>query len=217
MLIQVYKAQYIKEIVRLSEWELSPELEALFAGRDRIRYEEFESASISYYQLQKAVQDGDITIEYLVKSKITKKYTTMLKPAKPIHLLEEALLDLSGQAKKQRMILSHFIEYPEPVEKQRFKQQINITESTVKTLVDKQLLETEKVEVYRNPYNDKMISRTEALPLTEEQKTAIKPVKKCIANQAHDVFLLHGVTGSGKTEIYLQSIQLVLEKGQEAI
>ena len=38
-----------------------------------------------------------------------------------------------------------------------------------------------------------------------------------IEEKKHDVFLLYGVTGSGKTEIYLQSIQKVLEKGQEAI
>ncbi len=217
MLPQVLKAHYKKEIVRLSEMELNPELEYLFAGRDRIQYEEFEGASMSYYHLQKAVQDGDIAIEHLVKSKITKKYTTMLKPAKPVHLLEEALLDLSKQAKKQRKILSYFIEHPDPVEKQKFKSELNVTESTVKTLVDKQLLESDKVEVYRNPYNDKMIKRTEALPLTEEQKAAIKPVNEHIANQEHEVFLLHGVTGSGKTEIYLQSIQTVLEKGEEAI
>ncbi|GAB3793728.1 primosomal protein N' [Virgibacillus kimchii] len=217
MLPQVLKAQYKKEIVRLNELELPTELEYLFAGRDRITYEEFENASISYYQLQRAVQDGDITIEYLVKSKVTKKYVTILKPAKPVHLLEEALADLSKHANKQKKILSYFIEYPEPVEKQKLKKIIDVTDSTLKTLVDKNLLITDRVEVYRNPYNDRMIAKTKALPLTEEQKTVMKPINECIAKNRHDVFLLHGVTGSGKTEVYLQSIQTVLDKGEEAI
>src|SRR5690625_733149 len=217
MLPQVLKAQYKKEIIRLGEEGLPIELEALFAGRSSIPFEEFENSSISYYQLQKAVQNGDITMEYLVKSKITKKYVTMLKPGKPGYLLEEALIDLSKQAKKQHLLLSYFIEHPEPVEKQKLKKSVNVTDSTVKTLVDKQLLETERVEVYRNPYNDKMITRTKPMSLTSEQKAAIKPINENIAAHEHDVFLLHGVTGSGKTEIYLQSIQKVLDKGEEAI
>src|SRR5699024_8896051 len=106
-------------------------------------------------------------------------------------------LDLSKRAKKQQLILSHFIEQPEPIEKQKLKALLKITDSTIKTLVDKQLIETEKAEVYRNPYNDRMITRTEALPLTPEQRTAIKPINDKIAEEEHDVFLLHGVTGSG--------------------
>src|SRR5690625_4103814 len=193
MLPQVLKAQYKKEIIRLGEEGLPTELEHLFAGRSSIPFEEFENSSISYYQLQKAVQDGDIAMEYLVKSKITKKYVTMLKPGKPGYLLEEALIDLSKQAKKQHLLLSYFIEHPEPVEKQKLKKSVNVTDSTVKTLVDKQLLETERVEVYRNPYNDKMITRTKPMSLTSEQKAAIKPINENIAAHEHDVVLLHGV------------------------
>ncbi len=50
-----------------------------------------------------------------------------------------------------------------------------------------------------------------------EQEEAIKPVLKTIDQDQHETFLLYGVTGSGKTEIYLQSIQEVLKKGKEAI
>ncbi|MFA1818622.1 primosomal protein N' [Virgibacillus oceani] len=217
MLPQVLKAQYKKEIVRLGDEELSLELEHLFTGRDSIPFEEFESSPISYYQLQKAVHDGNITMDYLVKSKITKKYVSMVKPAKPDYLLEEALVGLSKQAKKQHVLISYFIEHPEPVEKPKLKKLVNVTDSTVKTLVDKQILETERVEVYRNPYNDRMIARTEAMSLTDEQQSAIKPINEHISSNEHEVFLLHGVTGSGKTEIYLQSIQTVLDKGEEAI
>src|SRR5699024_8117249 len=86
-----------------------------------------------------------------------------------------------------------------------------------KALIDKGLLTTYEVEVYRNPYDDDQFSKTTPLPLTEEQQRAIAPMKEKIENEQHDVFLLHGVTGSGKTEIYLQAIDEVIKNGKEAI
>lgn len=60
-------------------------------------------------------------------------------------------------------------------------------------------------------------SKTEPLPLTDEQRAAFEPIRETLDSDEHKVFLLHGVTGSGKTEIYLQSIEKVLAKGKEAI
>ncbi|MBM7598647.1 primosomal protein N' (replication factor Y) [Virgibacillus halotolerans] len=217
MLPQALKSKYKKEIVRATGEELPENLENIFAGRDFISYEEFEGSTISYTQLQKAVQSGDVYIEYLVKSKITKKYVTMIRPAKESYLLEEALLELSNGAKKQKQLLQFFIEHPEPIEQKLLLNKVETTTSTVKALIDKSLLESDKQEVFRNPYNDEAFARTLPLVLTEQQETAIRPIKERIANGVHDVFLLHGVTGSGKTEIYLQAIQDVIEKGEEAI
>jgi len=217
MLPQVLKSEYKKEIIRMTEVDLPEELEHLFAGRDSIPYEEFEHASISYYQLQKSVRDGDVSINYLVKSRITKKQMTMVRPAKAVHLLEEALEDLPKNAQKQKQILKTVIENDGDMEQKQLLQVTQTTSSTLKAVIDKGLLETYKQEVYRNPYNDNDFTKTTALDLTSEQQTAIQPIKESIASEQHQVFLLHGVTGSGKTEIYLQAIQDVINNGKEAI
>ncbi|WP_249869833.1 primosomal protein N' [Oceanobacillus saliphilus] len=217
MLPQVLKSHYKKELVRLSDENLPDEMEHLFAGRGYIPFEEFEASSISYYQLQKRIEAGDISIEYLVKSRITKKQVTMVKPAKEIHLLEEAVGDLPKSAKKQKQLLLFFIDYEKEVEQQELLKKLNTTATTVKALVEKGLLETSSKEVLRNPYNDEDFPRTSPLELTNEQREAIQPINESIETNNHDVFLIHGVTGSGKTEIYLQAIQNVLNKGKEAI
>ncbi|GAB3067685.1 primosomal protein N' [Virgibacillus ainsalahensis] len=217
MLPQVLKAQYKKEIVRMTGEELPPVLENLFAGRDVIPFEELETSAVSYGQLQKGIQNGEISVEYLVKSKVTKKYITMLKPARENYLLEEAVQDLPGNAKKQQQLLRFFIESPEAIEKQLLLKKLQTTSSTVKALEDKSLLESYRVETYRNPYDDDAFAETVPLKLTDQQQTALTPINEKVENEAHDVFLLHGVTGSGKTEIYLQAIQKVISKGQEAI
>ncbi|MFD1038039.1 primosomal protein N' [Virgibacillus byunsanensis] len=217
MLPQVLKAHYQKELIRLTDEEMTNELENFFAGRDVIPYEEVDHSPVSYYQLQKAVQDGDIAVNYLVKSKITKKRVTMIKPLRSSHLLEETLLDLSTNAKKQHELITFFIENPAPIEKRTLIHKLQTSNATIKNLVDKHILENYSEEVYRNPFDDESIVQTTALELTEEQEQAIIPIKEKIVANEHDVFLVHGVTGSGKTEIYLQAIQDVIKKGQEAI
>lgn len=217
MLPQVLKAKYDKELERLAESFSSEQLETLFAGRDFITYEEFMSSIIPYSLIQKAIRDGELKVNYLVKSKITKKRKTVIKPIKESYLLQEALLDLPKNAKKQAEILEYFIDREIEVEQSELIKKFKTTTSSIKALIDKSLLESTQVEVYRNPYEDRDFPQTYPLKLTEEQAVAIKPIKENIGADKHDVFLLHGVTGSGKTEVYLQAIQDVIAKGQEAI
>lgn len=217
MLPQVLKAQYKKELIRNTDEELAHELEFLFAGRDVIRYEEFVQSTVPYTTLRNAIQDGAISINYLVKSKVTKKVITFIEPNKEAHLLEEAFMDLSPSAKKQRHVLSFFLEFPESVEQQKLYSLTNTNRAVIKALVDKGILREYKKEVYRNPYDDTSFEKTLPLPLTKQQEMALHPIIEKIHNHKHDVFLVHGVTGSGKTEIYLQAIQEVIKQGKEAI
>src|SRR5690625_1879583 len=217
MLPQVLKAKYGKEIVRLTEETLPAELEFLFAENDSIPYEKITNSTISYYQLRKSIENGDIVVHYLVKSQVTKKYRTMIEPALETHLLEEARINLPKNAKRQVQILGYFVDSPIAIEQGKLFAELQINRGHVKTLIDKGLLQEQKVEEYRNPYDDDSFERTALLPLLEEQKNAIQPIKETIANHEHAVFLLHGVTGSGKTEIYLQAIEDVIQKGEEAI
>ncbi|MFH1867650.1 MAG: primosomal protein N' [Candidatus Omnitrophota bacterium] len=61
------------------------------------------------------------------------------------------------------------------------------------------------------------IQQTEKLKPTLQQEAALKSILRSIDDSTHSVFLLHGVTGSGKTEVYLQAIGRVLEKGLSCI
>src|SRR5699024_8010741 len=64
---------------------------------------------------------------------------------------------------------------------------------------------------------EREIEQTEKLNLTQEQTIALDAINDSIDTEEHKTFLLHGVTGSGKTEVYLQAIEKVINRGQEAI
>ena len=72
-------------------------------------------------------------------------------------------------------------------------------------------------EVARDPWEGEEIVATEAPPLTEEQSAAVGRITGLLAEAAPRPVLLHGVTGSGKTEVYLQLIAQMLEAGRGAI
>ena len=85
--------------------------------------------------------------------------------------------------------------------------------SSITSLANKGLIKTLSREVYR--YNDKAIENKHTVFLNEEQS---KVVKEVIDNlNTNNTYLLKGVTGSGKTEVYMHIIKEVIDRGMQAI
>ncbi|TGB04893.1 primosomal protein N' [Halobacillus salinus] len=217
MLPQVMKAKYRKELWKLTESPLDSELDRVFDGRAVLDYEEFDASGVSYHTLRKHIDDGEVDVHYEVKSRETKRTTRMVQPALDEMELLGFLEDLSKQAKKQKAIVEYFTEHREPISKKQLLQTLSTTSASLKPLIKDGVLKEFDQEVFRDPYQDREFERTTPFELTEEQAEAIGPILKTIDREQHDTFLLHGVTGSGKTEVYLQSIQKVMDKGEEAI
>jgi len=91
------------------------------------------------------------------------------------------------------------------------------TTTTLRKFEDKGLLAIAPQISERDPYARETILPTQPIVLNEEQQRALAPITSALEGAKKPVFLLHGVTGSGKTEIYLQSISRALELGQGAI
>lgn len=92
-----------------------------------------------------------------------------------------------------------------------------VTVSPVKTLEKKGRVKILAESVYRDPHAGVELLKTEPLSLMPEQKTALKQVIDAVEEEGPSVLLLHGVTGSGKTEVYLQAIAHALTMGKGAI
>lgn len=87
----------------------------------------------------------------------------------------------------------------------------------INALYKKGMIEKTQIEIERDPFKDRVFTQDEPKLLNKEQQHAFDAINQAISNGSDDVFLLHGVTGSGKTEVYLQTIQKALDLNKEAI
>ncbi|MDP9742003.1 UNVERIFIED_ORG: primosomal protein N' (replication factor Y) [Bacillus sp. B2I3] len=218
MLPAAMKAKYEKviKVVEDKKDQLPPSIQNLFGKNDSLSWKdviEGENASL----VQKEMQNGNLELEYNVKNRLNKKTVRVIKSLLSPMELKEMASAISSHAKKQQELLQYFIEHQEPIPLKELLELMNTSSGTVKSLVSKGALAEMDQEVYRDPYENRVFEKSIPFTLTAEQAAALKPIQEKIHHDEHDVFLLYGVTGSGKTEVYLQAIASVIEKGKEAI
>ena len=90
------------------------------------------------------------------------------------------------------------------------------TSGSVKSLVDKNIIVKNQIEVNRTPFSASSIGTNDGFTLTNEQENVLNIIESASKKPFKPV-LLRGVTGSGKTEVYIRAIEKVLEKGKSAI
>ena len=95
--------------------------------------------------------------------------------------------------------------------------ELGIAASVVKKLEEQGILHIEYDEVQRNSLNTEDIQKEEPLPLTAEQESAVQCILEEWKSAQPRPVLLEGVTGSGKTQVYMKLIEETLNRGEQAI
>ena len=133
------------------------------------------------------------------------------KTEKVVHLVLDADFSKIKSEKQQKVInfLIDNISAPKVV----LKELTDASDAIIKTLEKNGYLTITDEQVFRNPFACKDISSCSKLKLTEEQQKVFDG----ITLNRYEKHLIHGVTGSGKTEIYLQLIEEILKDGKNAV
>jgi primosomal protein N' (replication factor Y) len=167
--------------------------------------------------IKQLLRSGFLIETQVVKDRLAKKKVLTIIPPADLKQLALQIEQLTDKAKRQREVLQFLLEHPHSIPLSELMLKLDVGASTVKSLADKGLVELKEFEVYRDPYANRSFIRTQPLKLTIEQQQVFNPIRQAVLDNRHAVFLLHGVTGSGKTEIYLQAIQQCIDLEKEAI
>lgn len=130
--------------------------------------------------------------------------------------LQKLLEDLSRAPKQHQVILTLFsisATTKKPVKVANLSKESDASPAIIKSLIDKGVLEEYFIQTDRVQYSGD--ENEDSKNLNEYQNTALKEIKESFKEQS--VVLLHGVTSSGKTEVYVKLIEDVLSKGRQVL
>ena len=121
-----------------------------------------------------------------------------------------------GRCRARARLLRALLREPK-LDYTRAAKELGMTSSVLKPLIDQGIVQVTQDEVYRMAIDGSNIPREQISVLTPDQKNALSQIEREWEKESPRPVLIHGVTGSGKTQVYMKLIQQVVDEGKQAI
>lgn len=175
-------------------------------------------AQLSRKQIKQLLDQGVLELVYQVQDQTTTKTQTMIELAMPAESIQQVIQELPTRSQKVAQLLSYLLASGQPQwEQQALLAASQVSASSLKTALKHGYIKSQKVSVYRDPLAHLEVEQSQSRTLTEAQKAVYEQVAQALEEHQDQTFLLEGVTGSGKTEVYLQLMAKASQMGRGAI
>lgn len=129
----------------------------------------------------------------------------------------DSILGSLEKSKKQYELYAYLLDERHHTVLLKDLEEMGFSKSSIDTLMRKGFVEKYDAIVERDPFETRVFEQDQKQQLTDDQQEAYKSILESIQAHQQRTYLLHGVTGSGKTEVYLQAIEEVLKLGRQAM
>ena len=156
------------------------------------------------------------TLTKIPENRIKEKTINFVYLKKDIEEIKEDIENNLIKSDKQLRVLNFLIDN-DGISKIDLELYTDTTNAVIKALEKKEYIEILEKEIERDPFINKEVKKSVNLNLNKEQQEAFNKINDRIERNEFKEFLLYGVTGSGKTEIYLQLIGQTLKREKTSI
>lgn len=159
-----------------------------------------------------------VRFEYRVKERGGAKTVTGIRSLLTPNQAAQVATTVSSRAVAQRRLLEFLAaHFDQTILQKGLEEQARISPSTINKGEKEHWLIKLPVEQYRRPGQSAHQQPTKPLQLNDDQQQAVNAIDEAVEHGVAKTFLLQGVTGSGKTEVYLQAIAKTLNMGKTAL
>lgn len=216
MLPAAMRAQYQKTVVLVAPEKVPADVRPLFGEKGEIAFDDDRLTPAVMRTIAELQRSGAVKIVYHVTERGSKKTVPQVVPCKTAAEYRELATHVRTNAVRQRELLDRLAQLDAPVLQADFLRGTHLTVAHLRAAEKQGWLTRKQVEQYRDPFNAP-VKKTQAPPLMPDQEKAVAAITAAEKAKTPTPFLLEGVTGSGKTEVYLQTIAAALKYQRTAL
>lgn len=214
MLPSAIKAKYTKVFSIVDVDAVPEELKVKFDKDGQYPYKEAQYND-DLGQIVLLLKQGVVSEMTLLSQNVSKK------KQRAVSIIEgfdyDSVLNSLEKSKKQYELYAYLLDERHHTVLLKDLEEMGFSKSSIDTLMRKGFVEKYDAIVERDPFETRVFEQDQKQQLTYDQQEAYKSILESIQAHRQRTYLLHGVTGSGKTEVYLQTIEEVLKLGRQAM
>ncbi|MBP3929065.1 MAG: primosomal protein N' [Peptostreptococcaceae bacterium] len=165
------------------------------------------------YKLQ---QKNIVKVEWEYKDHKNEKKIQIISLALDKDIIDEYIINNKIRLGNKQKEIIDFLKKFESIDRYNLQEVLKTSKATIDSLLEKQLINIEEIQYYRKP-NEIYKVEDKNIDLNEEQAFVTSTIKNNMFDEGKNPYMIHGVTGSGKTEVYMDIIEYSLSQGLDSI